>query len=135
VAPLLTPTPTPAPTAFHTSQAVTASASSIASPLTTHAPANPGFTQWDYQAKGTVVAAAFAIGAGALLWGLWALLRTRLTALYAPRSWFLPPGYVQIVEGRRYLTPAPGLQQRRWQPPSSPSSTFPRSTRPPPTPR
>ncbi|CAK9784277.1 hypothetical protein CC85DRAFT_327652 [Cutaneotrichosporon oleaginosum] len=92
-----TPTPTPSPTrspslaAFSTVSSTTSTTgSSIASPPTP-SPANLGFTPWDYQAKGTVVAAAAAIGVGALLWGLWALL-IRLKQLYAPRSWFLPPG-------------------------------------------
>ncbi|BEI96214.1 hypothetical protein CcaverHIS631_0111630 [Cutaneotrichosporon cavernicola] len=79
------------PTALPSLTATQTATSSVAS-LSTQAPSNPGVTLWDYQAKGTVVAAAVAIGVGALLWGLWALFRHRLKAVYAPRAWFLPPG-------------------------------------------
>ncbi|ORX33503.1 hypothetical protein BD324DRAFT_658318 [Kockovaella imperatae] len=44
----------------------------------------------DWQAWGAIASLSVAVIFGCLVWGLWAILRNRLPAMYSPRSWHVP---------------------------------------------
>jgi len=66
-----------------------------ADPSATALPDSAAFTNtcagdWDWQAWGMTANLGFGVLVGVFLWISWAVLRTRIPAIYSGRTWYLP---------------------------------------------